>query len=200
MVEKRWLSLKDAAARLDVHPTTLRRWADNGAIAVLVTPGGHRRFDSAEITRFAQTQHIRRRDNVQSVWAENALQQTRQTITRRPHADFLPTDDRAKQQLRSLGQRLVGLAMQYMAAENETEGLLHEAEEIGRSYGTLSQASGLSLTDALRASLFFHQQLLESSLDLPENARIMPKTNRRILQRINRLLNTVHLGIAAMYE
>ncbi len=200
MTEKRWLSLKDAAAQLSVHPTTLRRWADSGAIPVLVTPGGHRRFDSAEIVRFAQSQHVRRRDNVQSVWAENALQQTRQQITRRPDADFLPTDAVAKQQLRLLGQRLIGLAMQYMAAESETESLLIEAEEIGRSYGTLSQTNGLSLTDTLRASLFFHQQLLESSLDLPENARIMPKTNRRILQRINRLLNTVHLGIAAMYE
>jgi excisionase family DNA binding protein len=194
-----WLSLKDAAARLAVHPTTLRRWADNGAIGVMVTPGGHRRFDSAEITRFAQTQHVRRRDNVQSVWAENALQQTRQQITRQPDADFIPTDLVAKQQLRSLGQRLIGLAMQYMAADSESDGLLVEAEEIGRVYGTLSQAIGLSLTDALRASLFFHQQLLESSLELPENARVLPATNRRILRRINRLLNTVHLGIAAMY-
>ncbi len=200
MIEKRWLSLKDAAAQLAVHPTTLRRWADSGAIAVLVTPGGHRRFDSAEIAQFAKTQHIRRRDNVQDVWAENALLQTRRQITNRPPADFMPTDDGAKQQLRTLGQRLVGLAMQYMAAESETEGLLVEAEEIGRSYGTLSQANALSLTEALRASLFFHQQLLESSLELPENARVMPATNRRILRRINRLLNTVHLGIAAMYE
>lgn len=200
MTEKRWLTLKETAAKLNVHPTTLRRWADSGAIGVMVTPGGHRRFDSAEIHQFAQTQHIRRHDNVQSVWAKNALQQTRQEITNRPQADFLPTDAVAKQQLRSLGQRLVGLAMQYMAAESEMDRLLDEATEIGRSYGTLSQTSGLSLTEALRASLFFHQQLLESSLDLPDNRRILPATNRRILRRINRLLNTVHLGIAEMYE
>ena len=39
-----WLTLSEAAEQLGVHPTTLRRWADNGDIPVSVTPGGHRRF------------------------------------------------------------------------------------------------------------------------------------------------------------
>ena len=38
-----WLSLKAASKKLNVHPTTLRRWADNGDIPVMLTPGGHRR-------------------------------------------------------------------------------------------------------------------------------------------------------------
>jgi excisionase family DNA binding protein len=41
---KQWLSLNEAAQQLGVHPVTLRRWADDGEIPVMVTPGGHRRF------------------------------------------------------------------------------------------------------------------------------------------------------------
>ena len=41
---ERWLTLSQAAQELGVHLTTLRRWADNGDIPVMLTPGGHRRF------------------------------------------------------------------------------------------------------------------------------------------------------------
>ena len=47
---KKWLTLKDAAAVLDVHPRTLRRWADDGAVAFMLTPGRHRRFEATDIS------------------------------------------------------------------------------------------------------------------------------------------------------
>ena len=39
-----WLTLGEASRMLGVDPDTLRRWADNGKVDVLKTPGGHRRF------------------------------------------------------------------------------------------------------------------------------------------------------------
>ena len=55
-----WLSLKQAADRLGIHPTTLRRWADSGEIPVMLTPGGHRRFAISDIERFSE-EHRRMR-------------------------------------------------------------------------------------------------------------------------------------------
>ncbi len=43
------LRLAEAAALLDVHPDTLRRWADEGKVRSLRTPGGQRRFTRADI-------------------------------------------------------------------------------------------------------------------------------------------------------
>lgn len=40
-----------AAERFRVHPKTLSRWADKGLIAVVFTPGKHRRYKKAEIDR-----------------------------------------------------------------------------------------------------------------------------------------------------
>lgn len=44
-----WLSIGEAARRVGVAPTTLRRWADGGEIRAFVTPGGHRRFSRSSI-------------------------------------------------------------------------------------------------------------------------------------------------------
>jgi excisionase family DNA binding protein len=48
-----WLSLGPASQLLGVDPGTLRRWADDGRIAVYTTPGGHRRFDRRALERLA---------------------------------------------------------------------------------------------------------------------------------------------------
>jgi excisionase family DNA binding protein len=50
-----WLSLSAAADRLGVHPTTLRRWSDNGDITTMLTPGGHRRYLISDLDKFSQT-------------------------------------------------------------------------------------------------------------------------------------------------
>ena len=45
----RWVTLGEAAQLLGVDVTTLRGWADTGKVRVFRTPGGHRRFDAADL-------------------------------------------------------------------------------------------------------------------------------------------------------
>ncbi|MGB9633088.1 MAG: MerR family transcriptional regulator, partial [Chloroflexaceae bacterium] len=53
-----YLSLSAASKLLGVHSTTLRRWADDGAVPVYVTPGGHRRFARKDIEALAARRPI----------------------------------------------------------------------------------------------------------------------------------------------
>lgn len=194
----KWLTLCEAAKFLDVHQTTLRRWADKGLIPVMLTPGGHRRFDSAELTYFAQTKH-RHASPLERSWAKHALETTRQEISDRPQP-FTEVDEQFRSDYRLLGQRLMGLAMQYIASAENQPALFAEAKQIGRQYAQISQQAKLPLTTALQASLFFHQMLLETVLTLPETASVRPETNRRILRQINQLLNLIHLAITESYS
>jgi excisionase family DNA binding protein len=47
----RLVTLNRACAALNVSPTTLRRWSDEGRIEAVRTPGGHRRFYLSDIAR-----------------------------------------------------------------------------------------------------------------------------------------------------
>ena len=44
MTDFEWVSLRQAAELLGVHPATVRSWADKGELPSRRTPGGHRRF------------------------------------------------------------------------------------------------------------------------------------------------------------
>ncbi|MBF8286101.1 MAG: DNA binding domain protein, excisionase family [Anaerolineales bacterium] len=74
--EQSWVSIKEAAQWLGVHPTTLRRWVDAGEIPVMLTPGGHRRFSVSDIERFAEERRrLRTVSGLERIWAEQALTQ-----------------------------------------------------------------------------------------------------------------------------
>jgi MerR family transcriptional regulator, light-induced transcriptional regulator len=53
------LSSEQVARLLNVTVSTIKRWADDGLIACIKTPGGHRKFELAEITRFAEKQGMK---------------------------------------------------------------------------------------------------------------------------------------------
>ena len=49
--DKKMLTLTEAAARLKVHPNTLRKWSDEGRVPTVRRPGGggYRRFEPESI-------------------------------------------------------------------------------------------------------------------------------------------------------
>lgn len=199
----RWLSLTAAAERLGVHATTLRRWADNGDITVMLTPGGHRRFLISDLDAFAERRRsLMGHNQVAAEWADRALQTTRQEIVRRGDEPWLSSfDNGLRDANRHLGQQLLGLTMQYISATDEELPLLQEqAQAIGQKYGEISFASGLPLTEALEATLFFRDLLVETALQMPEDMPIKPQANVRLMRKINKLLNTVQLQIAEVYD
>ena len=199
---KIWLPLGQAAVFLGVHTTTLRRWADNGDIPFLLTPGGHRRFASADLEAFA-AQHKQRRSlvPVEDAWAEKALSRTRRALAAPSTETWLvqmAEDHRSRH--RQLGRQLMGLTLQYISSGETNGSILKQAKEIGHEYGRISREINLPLTEALQAALYFRDELIEVALQLPESTRIRQADNLRLMRRINVLLNTVHLGIAEVFE
>jgi excisionase family DNA binding protein len=196
-----WLRLSDAAGKLNVHPTTLRRWADEGKIPYMVTPGGHRRFADSDVAHLGERRHtVRRVGPVERIWADHALKRTREAIMARHQESWLKEQDEAtRDSNRLLGQQLMAVTMRYLIADEEDESLLGEARSIGQKYGRSARETGLPIIEALRASMFFHDTLAAAAVELPDNVRIPPSSQLQMLNRINRVLNTAQLGVAGAY-
>jgi excisionase family DNA binding protein len=197
-----WISLKDAAHRLGVHPTTLRRWADAGQIPVVLTPGGHRRFAVPDIESFAaERRRVRYSHGLEHVWAEQALIQARQEIASHREEHWLTVFDEADREYkRQLGRRLMGVMLQYISRSEGGDELLAEAAAIGREHAENALRYGMSLVEAMQAILFFRDTLVEVAMHLPEMAHVRPEANMHLLRRINKLLNTVQLAMAEVYD
>jgi len=200
------LSLAEAARRLNVHAATLRRWANAGDLPHMVTPGGHRRFSIADLDQFAASHRVQSRalvpvgqSGAESL-VQRAMAHTRADMPTQENAHWLATmDDGIRERHRVVGRKLMALTLQYLGADDGAH-LLDEARAVGREYGEVSKSSGVSLSDALQAALFFRDKLLEASLDLPDTAQPRHSDQRKMLKRINALLNTVQLGVAEVYE
>jgi excisionase family DNA binding protein len=200
--EPQWLTLKQASERLRVHPTTLRRWADEGQIPVMLTPGGHRRFAEADVDHIGERRHtIRQFGPVEAVWAKQALERARQAVGARPQQEWLSKlDEGSRSAYRELGHRLMELTIRFLAAPEEDPAMIEDGRRLGHDYGRRSRDANLPLTVALKASMFFRDALVEAAIDLPQNVRIPRDSQTRLMQRINTLINTVQLGVAENYD
>ncbi|MFW6096525.1 MAG: hypothetical protein ACOC9Z_00525, partial [Chloroflexota bacterium] len=140
------------------------------------------------------------------IWADKAIAETRRELIVHQDDTWLANyDDDARRRHRLLGQKLMGLTLRYLSAENgeqtpESVSLLQQAREIGYEYASIALRTSMPLSDALRASMFFRDTLVETALHLPENVHVRNDANLRLLRRINTLLNTVHLAIAEVYD
>lgn len=203
--DKTWLSLGEASQMLGVHTSTLRRWADQGQIPVYLTPGGHRRFTAADIRRFAETRRqIRPQAHLDQLWADQALTRTRQELTvYREQAWLRAFSESEREHKRAMGQRLLGLLLRFVSLDDEIEGqtmIIEEARAMGHEYATDAMEAELSLTQALEATMFFRDTLVEVAVQLPEIAVVRPETNTRLLHRITALLNVVQLAVVETYD
>lgn len=200
--EEVWLTIGEAADRLGVHPSTLRRWADEGDIPLMITPGGHRRFSSADVDRFKDERHrLRVVTGLEKIWAEHALTKARAEVVSQKEEDLLlPFDEREREHKRRLGRRMMGLLLQYVSIGEGGEVILEEARSIGREHAENALSLGLPVSDALRVSMFFRDAVLEAALDLPQKAHVHAGANLDLVRRINTLLNVVQLAITERYD
>ena len=200
--ENIWLTIGQAADKLGVHPTTLRRWADDGDIPIMITPGGHRRFSVTDIDRFKEQRHrLRVVAGLEQLWAEHALTRARAEVVIHEEEELLsPFDEQEREHKRLLGRRMMGLLLQYVSLAEGGEGILEEAREIGREHAENALGLGLPTSDALRVSMFFRDAVLEAALDLPEKAHVHTGANLKLVRRINTLLSVVQLAITERYD
>jgi len=193
-----WLTLHDASEMLGVATSTLRRWGDAGRVPMKRTLGGHRRFARDQIAQLvggkaphaelipAPPPHAWGIDS-----HEMARQEWHARLATRPGAD----------RMRGLGQRLLGLLIQYINRREEDSRFLKEARAVGLSYGGEAHQTQASMHDTVEAFLFFRSSFSELAMPLPGIAQPTDLAEAAALQaRLNRFMDAILLGVIAGYE
>lgn len=185
---KEWLTLREASELLGVHPSTLRRWSDEGKIPFARTPGGHRRYH-----REVLEAHLRHQ--------RGELPHAAPPMTPESQPWSTAFDEAQRQHVRELGQRLLGLLLQYITRQNHDERFLQEGRRVGQSYGATIGQAGLSLLEMVEAFLYFRSQITSMALQMPSLPRPGDEIElRRLHERMDRFLNEVLLGTIEGYE
>lgn len=201
--EEPLLSLGQAAKRLNVHPVTLRRWANNGDILVVLTPGGHRKFPKSEVDRLLNTSQpkVEETQTVPTVLEQTALSHTRAEIDGHRNESWMRSlDDASRDEQRVMGRRVMGLMMQYLSATDDTEDLLDEARAIGHTYAEMAKRTGLTMSQTMQALMFFRENIVESMILLPEVVQKRIDSSKQLLRKVNTFLNAILLGLTESYE
>jgi|JI10StandDraft_1071094.scaffolds.fasta_scaffold650770_1 excisionase family DNA binding protein len=197
-----WMALKEAADFLGVHFTTLRQWADNGAIAVFRTPGGHRRFSLDDLRRFLAERGGQTQIDDSHALMASALGRVRSEMLRLPEGQarwHYPLADEAEAQRRQRGRQLFSLAISYVVKPAQRERLLESGRELGYEYGREAAASQVGLAETGRAVQFFRSQLA----DAVRNEEMIESANAddlRIERLIDRFLDEVLYAVLDGYE
>ena len=153
-----WLSLHEAAKRLNVHPATLRDWADRGRIRTFRTPGGHRRFSLEDVDALAAEAAPELALFMNALVGQARLATTHGQLATEPW--YSRFDEAAKERQRQLGHDLMRLLVAYLADKDKDWSA--DIRALGASYAALARDAGLPLGDAMRAFHLF-EGLVHSS-------------------------------------
>jgi excisionase family DNA binding protein len=199
--EREWLTIGEAVRYLGVSASTLRRWSDKGLIPSIRTPGGHRRYHRATLEEIAH------RLADKAVVPQNRpgphlveWSVPREALLAQPWYGYFAPPERAKA-MRRLGQRVLGLLIQYTTRREEDRRFLDEAWEVGTTYGALVASSGANLQEGIEAFLFFQRSFSQTALQVPSVAHVSDAGEIiRFTHRVHQFMDEVLKGLVAGYE
>jgi excisionase family DNA binding protein len=194
-----WLSLRDAAQVIGIHPATLRAWADHGRVASQRTAGGHRRFSRADLQAWLDGH--RSIDTGAQVLVHNALGRMRVEMERADAPWLVRFDDESRRIHRELGRHLLQEIARAVSAPELSESTRAAAESIGSEYAVLSLRQSLSLTEAVRAFLFFRDTIVDSLVQMSSSLEpIAAPSWLTVHRQLNAFLNVALLALVRSYE
>ena len=106
--EDEWLSLREAAEMLGMHPATVRLWADRNELPSRRTSGGHRRFRRTDIEARLRQETERKPSPAAQLLVQSVLGRVRFAFTDGTLTTFswyTHFDDLARDSYRDLGRR-----------------------------------------------------------------------------------------------
>jgi excisionase family DNA binding protein len=204
--DRTWLSLGPASRLLGVDPDTLRRWADEGRIEVYATPGGHRRFDAAEIERIVSARGRSPQGPLAGLGATpdrlaRAYRRSYGAVTAERNArEAVPTTD--YEAFRTDGRSLVTSLVAYLDAVDPAEREAAEAAAIALTDDLACRLAraGLSLTESVGLFVAARRPFLAELGVIVRRRTLDPERVSALFESASAILDRLLLRLIATHQ
>lgn len=200
-MNKEWLSLSGAAAMLGVHPSTIRKWSDEGKLPVHLTQGGHRRYRLNEVEAWKISRNVGDAIDIDQLLDQvlHAVRIRIQNQSMESEHWYTQLDDETRDHYRASGRSLAHAILFYLASTDDNGEL--KAQAVGFEYASRSRRHNLPITEATRAYLFFRKLVLDAILTSYQSMHgTSPTAWAIMLRRFNQFTDQILLSIIANYD
>lgn len=196
-----WLSIRQAAEILGVHPSTVRLWADKGILPVHRTEGGHRRFRKSDL-QIWQKSRTNSAETISSALTERILDAIRQKIIAgdlQKEDWYQQLNDEARGQYRASGKHLLR-GLQHFLSLNDKNAAISEAHALGYEYASRARRYDLHLTEAVQAFLFFRKAMFSGIYEMLAQLHTpLSPTHHQLLDDIVQFTDLILLSLIQTY-
>ena len=198
-----WLSLGPASRLVGVDPDTLRRWADTGRVRAFTTPGGHRRFARADLTRVRSVGRAGRRSlATMGATPERVTQAYARSYRTGPGAQLSVDDPVDRQAFRRDGRALVATILEYLDSSNpeRRSELEQRATEMVRATAERLAATGAPTAVAIEGFVAGRQPILAALASLGRRQMLSAPAITTLYSEAGELLDRLLLRFVEAYQ
>ena len=187
---------------LGVSEPTLRQWTDEGKIRAFITPGGHRRYNKAELRSFTGKQQ--RVHGIKDLVTR--IEDTPPLHRELAHTHFAATswygklDTESQRHLAESGRQLLHLVTRYITEPLKQKEVEELARGIGSDFGEQVAKLGLSLTESLEAFMLHRNPVINAATDLMKRRESLNERAVEALPLVTHIMDETLIALVAAYQ
>jgi len=195
MPESLLLSISEASHLLGVSEGSLRQWTDEGLIKAFVTPGGHRRYNEADLKKFMKT-------NPRIIGVKDLVVEIKETYHEHRDIGQISIKDRhnkinqeAQDHLANLGRQMLNLIIKYITEPGNREETIELVRGVGRDHGEVLFKMGLSLNDSVEAFILHRDPIMNAVTHLMKKREVI---TGRVIEKIPMVTHVMDEALVAL--
>lgn len=202
MVRESLVSISEASHLLGVSEAALRQWTDERMIKAFITPGGHRRYSKADLTKFMSSRQ--KMLNVKDLAVE--LKDTAR-LHREIGRTYLNTtswynniSEASQEHLAHLGRHLLSLIIKYVTEPSKRDGTIKLAYDSGHDLGETLARLGLPLTASVEAFTQHREPIMNAITHLMRKRDVLTSRILEAIPLVDQAMDEALIALVAAHQ
>jgi excisionase family DNA binding protein len=196
------VNISEASRILAVSEQALRQWTDEGKIKAFITPGGHRRFSRAELTRFISQN--RKTLGIKDLVSDlgHIVPVLHDTATNYLRSTSWPgqLDSESQKYLASLGRHLLELIIKSVSEVSWQTETSQEVQQVGADFGRILARQGLPLTDAVQTFIKHRDPIIKVTTEMLKKRDGFDRRIVEAIPMVNNAMDEALISLVAAHQ